>query len=98
MVDGRISLTGGMNLASPYMGPPALGPFWRDFAAVVEGPIVADLEALFASDWGFATGSEPGSAPERAEAREPARRAATPKSSPAAPMSPAIRFMSRCSR
>jgi cardiolipin synthase len=58
VVDGRTCLTGGMNLALPYMGPPAAGRLWRDFAAVVEGPVVADLEALFASDWRFATGSE----------------------------------------
>jgi cardiolipin synthase len=58
LVDSRTGLTGGMNLALPYMGPPTASRLWRDFAAVVEGPVVADLEALFASDWAFATGSE----------------------------------------
>jgi cardiolipin synthase len=64
VVDGRTCLTGGMNLALPYMGPPAAGPLWLDFAAIVEGPVVADLEALFASDWRFATGSDIDSGPE----------------------------------
>jgi cardiolipin synthase len=59
VVDGRIALTGGMNLAWPYMGPPTALRLWRDVAAVVEGPAVADLEAVFASDWKFATGVEP---------------------------------------
>ena len=62
VVDGRIALTGGMNLAWPYMGPPSATALWRDIAAVVEGPAVADLEAIFASDWKFATGAEPGPA------------------------------------
>jgi cardiolipin synthase len=68
VVDGRTSLTGGMNLALPYMGPPSDGPFWRDFAVVVEGPMVSDIEGIFASDWKFATGSEPGTDPEYAAA------------------------------
>jgi cardiolipin synthase len=59
VVDGRIALTGGMNLARPYMGPPSATPLWRDLAVVLEGPAVADLEAVFASDWKFATGAEP---------------------------------------
>src|SRR5262249_44965474 len=40
VVDGRTCLTGGMNLALPYLGPPKAGRLWRDFAAVVEGPVV----------------------------------------------------------
>lgn len=60
VVDGRICLTGGMNLALPYMGPPGSGQFWRDLSVVVEGPVVADLHAVFASDWRFTTRSDPG--------------------------------------
>lgn len=63
VVDGRTCLTGGMNLALPYMGPPPGDRFWRDFAVVAEGPIVSDLEAIFASDWRFATGNDPDPAP-----------------------------------
>jgi cardiolipin synthase len=64
VVDGRTCLTGGMNLALPYMGPPTGNRIWRDLAVVAEGPIVSDLEALFASDWRFATGADPGPKPE----------------------------------
>ena len=60
VVDGRIALTGGMNLAWPYMGPPTTSRLWYDMSVVVEGPVVSDLEAIFASDWTFATGSSPG--------------------------------------
>ena len=55
VVDGQTCLTGGMNLALPYIGPPGSSRLWRDFAVVVEGPAVSDLEAVFESDWRFAT-------------------------------------------
>jgi cardiolipin synthase len=63
VVDGQTCLTGGMNLALPYMGPPGSSRQWRDFAVVAEGPAVSDLEAVFLSDWRFATRSEPVSGP-----------------------------------
>jgi cardiolipin synthase len=56
VVDGRVALTGGTNLASPYMGPAPSPDLWADLSAAIEGPAVADLEALFFSDWAFATG------------------------------------------
>jgi cardiolipin synthase len=59
VVDRRIALTGGMNLAWPYMGSAPDPGFWTDLSAVVEGPAAADLEALFLSDWAFATGEDP---------------------------------------
>ena len=69
IVDGRSALTGGMNLAWPYIGPPGSTGLWRDLSVVVEGPAVLDLEALFASDWKFASGNDPGvRAPSESEA------------------------------
>ena len=59
IVDGRIALAGGMNLAWPYIGPPGSPDLWRDLSMVVEGPAVSELEALFASDWRFTTGRDP---------------------------------------
>ncbi|SIN79995.1 cardiolipin synthase [Singulisphaera sp. GP187] len=56
VVDGRHALTGGMNLAEEYMGPTPDPTRWRDFSLVSSGPAVADLAALFRSDWKFATG------------------------------------------
>jgi cardiolipin synthase len=63
VVDGRIALTGGMNLAWPYIAPPNGSGLWRDVSVVVEGPAVPDLEALFESDWTFASGAQPGVPP-----------------------------------
>jgi cardiolipin synthase A/B len=62
VIDGRIALTGGMNLAWPYIGPPTAKDLWRDLSMIVEGPVVTELEVLFASDWRFATGADPGGA------------------------------------
>ena len=59
VVDSRAALTGGMNLAWPYIGPPGSSGLWQDLSVVVEGPAVADLDSLFASDWRFATGRDP---------------------------------------
>jgi cardiolipin synthase len=52
---------GGMNLAADYMGmalPPTSPERWRDVAAVTSGPVAADAEALFESDWTFCGGSK----------------------------------------
>ena len=59
IVDSKIAVAGGMNLAWPYIGPPGSKDLWRDLSTVVEGPVVAELEALFASDWRFTTGRDP---------------------------------------
>ncbi|MFO0891675.1 MAG: cardiolipin synthase [Isosphaeraceae bacterium] len=70
VVDGRVAVTGGMNLAWPYMGPEPGPDLWQDLFAVVEGPAVADLDWLFISDWAFATRedlSAPDHEPERAD-------------------------------
>jgi cardiolipin synthase len=59
VVDSRSAVTGGMNLAWPYIGPAGSSGLWQDLSAVVQGPAVADLDSLFASDWRFATGQDP---------------------------------------
>ncbi len=56
VVDSRIALSGGMNLARPYMGTTPDSRCWVDLSVVIQGPAVADLESLFFSDWAFATG------------------------------------------
>ena len=60
VADGQVGITGGMNLAFPYMGPDPGPGYWRDLSVLVEGPAAADLEELFFSDWAFATGEELG--------------------------------------
>jgi len=55
IADGRKAFTGGMNIGKKYMGPKSAKGQWRDIAALVEGPALADLQALFLDDWAFAT-------------------------------------------
>jgi cardiolipin synthase A/B len=51
VVDARLAYTGGLNLGDEY-GPVEMGGGgWRDTHAEIEGPIVEDLDALFAGTW-----------------------------------------------
>jgi cardiolipin synthase len=45
-----------MNIGKKYMGPRTSKEQWRDIAAVIEGPALPDLQALFLDDWAFSTG------------------------------------------
>ena len=55
VVDGEIGFTGGLNMGDEYMGEdPKFGP-WRDTHARVAGPIVLQLQLIFAEDWHWAT-------------------------------------------
>ncbi|HAM34083.1 MAG TPA: cardiolipin synthase [Deltaproteobacteria bacterium] len=55
IADGRKAFTGGMNIGKKYMGPKTAKEQWRDVAAVIEGPALPDLQALFLDDWAFST-------------------------------------------
>ena len=58
VVDGQIGFTGGMNVGDDYMGlNPRLG-FWRDTHLKLRGPVVLQLQQVFAEDWFYATGQE----------------------------------------
>ena len=55
LFDGRVALTGGMNIGRAYMGSRTDRGRWVDTCMVLEGPIVRDLRSVFADDWEFAT-------------------------------------------
>ena len=53
-VDGRVGWTGSLNLIdSSYLKPKniARGLHWRELMVRLEGPIVRELDAVFATDW-----------------------------------------------
>jgi len=52
IVDGKVALTGGMNIGDEYH----TRADWRDVHARVEGPVVASMQRVFADDWHIATG------------------------------------------
>lgn len=54
IVDGRVGFTGSLNLTEPGYNKPKnhrLGREWNELMVEIEGPSVASLEAVFASDW-----------------------------------------------
>jgi cardiolipin synthase A/B len=60
VVDGHTGFVGGVNLARVYENPPANGfaadgddahAYWRDTAAEIRGPVVAELQRLFFDTW-----------------------------------------------
>lgn len=54
--DGRVGLTGGINVGREYLGlDPSIGT-WRDSHIRVEGPAVLGLQQTFAEDWLMTTG------------------------------------------
>jgi cardiolipin synthase A/B len=55
VVDGITGFTGGLNVGDEYMGlDPKFGA-WRDTHAKFQGPIVSQLQLIFAEDWFWAT-------------------------------------------
>ena len=91
VVDERIALAGGLNVAREYLGPQPDPARWRDLAFVIEGPAVAPLAELVRSDWAFATGEwtprDPGPARE-ARVAEPGARIQIVPSGPDVPDDP----------
>lgn len=55
VVDGKVALTGGINIGDEYRG--AGGP-WRDTHLRIEGPAVLPLLLVLAQDWRFAAKKE----------------------------------------
>jgi cardiolipin synthase A/B len=63
IVDGAAAFVGGMNIGREYEGlDPAMG-HWRDVQVEVDGPVVNELQDVFADDWFFATGEKISTAP-----------------------------------
>jgi len=68
--DGRGAVVGGMNLAAEYMGKAESDGRWRDLSLEVSGPVVADFQHVFCSDWEFASGESSEAGPVPAESEE----------------------------
>ncbi|RAL20166.1 cardiolipin synthase [Lujinxingia litoralis] len=51
IVDSRVGFTGGVNIADDYLE-------WFDMAVELKGPVVYQLQEVFAEDWHFATGED----------------------------------------
>lgn len=56
VVDGRIGFTGGVCIADEWLGDGMQPGRWRDTHVRVEGPVVAQMQAVFAVNWLQTTG------------------------------------------
>lgn len=58
IVDGQMGFTGGMNIGDEYLGKNPLFGYWRDTHLRLYGPVVLQLQQVFAEDWFYATREE----------------------------------------
>ena len=56
IVDGRIGYTGGLGIDKRWLGDARNTSEWRDTQVRVEGPVAAQMQAIFSEDWTFTTG------------------------------------------
>jgi cardiolipin synthase len=56
VVDGRVGFTGGVGIADQWRGTAQDEDHWRDTHFRVEGPVVAQMQAVFIDNWVKATG------------------------------------------
>jgi cardiolipin synthase A/B len=62
IVDGRIAFTGGINISEVYASGVGSGgsggstEYWRDTDIELEGPVVAEVQKLFISEWSYQKG------------------------------------------
>lgn len=62
IIDGRIGFVGGHCLTDNWLGEAQDKQHFRDISARVEGPVVAQLQSVFAENWIEETGEVPGGA------------------------------------
>ncbi len=56
VVDGRIAYTGGLGIDDRWLGDARNTDEWRDTQVRAEGPVAAQMQAIFSEDWTFTTG------------------------------------------
>jgi cardiolipin synthase A/B len=56
VIDGKVGFTGGYGISEAWTGNGRTPEHWRETNVRIEGPIVNDLQAAFASSWFEATG------------------------------------------
>ncbi len=56
VIDGRVGFTGGVGIADHWRGHAQDEDHWRDTHFRVEGPVVAQMQAVFLDNWMKATG------------------------------------------
>ncbi|TXK65647.1 cardiolipin synthase [Alkalisalibacterium limincola] len=57
VVDGHVGFTGGVGIADEWLGDARNPDEWRELHFRVEGPVVAQMQGVFASNWTKTTGT-----------------------------------------
>lgn len=57
VVDGKVGFTGGVGIADQWRGKAQDKRHWRDSHFRIEGPVVGQMQAVFADNWTKATGT-----------------------------------------
>lgn len=58
VIDGKVGFTGGINVSDKYISDKGPLGIWHDMHMRLEGPVVNSLQAVFVTDWNFATERE----------------------------------------
>lgn len=56
VIDGKVAITGGLNIADEYINELERFGYWMDCAAIIKGDAVKSFLAMFCSTWEFTTG------------------------------------------
>ena len=56
VVDGKVAFTGGVGISKQWLGNARNSREWRDTQVRVTGPVVDQMQAIFAEDWTYTTG------------------------------------------
>ncbi len=56
VVDGRVCFTGGLGIENNWLGDAGSPKEWRDTQVEAEGPVAAQMQAVFGEDWTYTTG------------------------------------------
>ena len=56
VVDGNIAFTGGLGISKQWLGNARNPQEWRDTQVRVTGPVVDQMQSIFAEDWTYTTG------------------------------------------
>lgn len=56
VIDGKVAITGGLNLADEYINELERFGYWMDCAVIIKGDAVKSFLAMFCSTWEFTTG------------------------------------------
>lgn len=59
VIDGKVSFTGGANLADEYTNEKRMHGYWKDAGIKIEGPATDNFTVAFLNEWQFLTNEKP---------------------------------------